>query len=202
LLAFPIGEILVAKHAMHTKEQISSFLDELKTQTDRGVAIVAAAVLDELLALLIIERLVKLSSDRRDSLFKDRGPFSPFSSKIEVAFALGVISSEARLALHLVRDIRNKFAHRIEALRFDDPAISQMIASRGTDNVKKLKGSTREKFVTVFQAMAGVLYGTLAAPNLRIKSLEETHADYFLRMMMEAIQGQQAHQAASQKGSG
>jgi len=41
----------MAKKKIHTPDQVSAFLEELKTQTDRGMAIVAAAVLEELVEL-------------------------------------------------------------------------------------------------------------------------------------------------------
>src|SRR5438876_787528 len=67
------------KTQFHTQEQISAFLQELKTQTDRGAAIIAAAVLDELLELLILDRFIKLGSERRDALFDRTGaPLSSF----------------------------------------------------------------------------------------------------------------------------
>src|SRR5687768_9142964 len=101
----------MAKKPLHTSEQITAFLEELKTQSDRGVAIVAASVLEEITKGLILARLIELSSDRRDTLFEKTGaPLSSFSAKIEMAFALGAITNEIRLGLHLIREIRNRFA--------------------------------------------------------------------------------------------
>src|SRR5882762_1358039 len=62
-------------------------------------AVIAAAVLDDLLEILLTARFMELSGERHDGLFKKIGaPLSSFSSKIEICFALGVISNEARLA--------------------------------------------------------------------------------------------------------
>jgi Kef-type K+ transport system membrane component KefB len=109
---------------LHTTEQVTSFLQELKIQTDRGAAVIAAAVLDEILQMLLLARFVEIGSERRDTLFTKIGaPLSPLSAKIELAFATGIISNNARLAAHIVRDVRNKFAHRIEALTFDHPEV-------------------------------------------------------------------------------
>ena len=78
-----------------------------------GAAVIAAAVLDEILQMLLLARFIELGSKRKEALFDKIGaPLWTLSAKIEVAFALGVISNEARLAAHFIRDVRNKFAHQ------------------------------------------------------------------------------------------
>src|SRR5580704_5308213 len=112
---------------MHTPEQITAFLDELKTQTDRGVAVIAAAALDEILQMVLLARFIELGSERKDMIFSKIGaPLSGLSAKIELAYAVGTISNEARLALHLIRDVRNKFAHRLESTSFDHPEVAKL----------------------------------------------------------------------------
>ena len=131
---------------IHSAEQITAFLDELKTQTDRGIAVITAAVLDELLQMLLIARFIKLGSQHKEALFDKIGaPLSSFSAKIELAFALGVISNEARLALHLVRDVRNKFAHRIEPLTFDHPEVAKLMETRAPQSVNTMPISFKGK---------------------------------------------------------
>ncbi len=174
----------MAKGKMHTADQIKTFLDEVKTQSDRGTAVLASSVLDELLELLILARFIEIGSERREMLFEKMGaPLSSFSAKIELIFALGVISNEARLALHLIRDIRNKFAHRIEPLQFDHPSVAELIKTRATPGIQAMDKSNREKFLAMFHAMAAILYGTLAA-DIRIKSLKETHLDHFMELLV------------------
>jgi mannitol operon repressor len=86
---------------------------ELKSGTDRGVVLVCAAIIDDLLGRLILSFLVedRISSElmdpRRDT------PLSSFSSRINAAFALGLITREERRDLHTVREIRNDFAHKL-----------------------------------------------------------------------------------------
>src|SRR3979490_3238118 len=157
----------------HTQEQISAFLKEVKSQTDRGAAIIAAAVLDDLLEQVILARLIALGSERRDTLFDKTGaPLTSFSAKIEMSFALGVISNEARLALHLIRDVRNAFAHRIEQVTFDHPTVVEMIDKRIIGPLQKDSSrSNRVKVLDSFSVMAMLLYATLLA-DIRIKPLE------------------------------
>ncbi len=172
---------------LHSSEQITAFLNELKTQSDRGVAVIAAAVLDEILQMLILARLIKIGADREDALFwKTGAPLSSLSSKIELTFALGTISNEARIAAHLIRDIRNKFAHRIDALTFDHPLILDLFANRAAPSVNAMPVTTREKFLALFQGLSIILYGTLSA-DIRIKSIEETHIVHTINMIIEAL---------------
>jgi DNA-binding MltR family transcriptional regulator len=174
------------KSKTHTQEQVAAFLKELKSQTDRGTAIIAAAVLDDLLQILLTARFVELSGERHDGLFKKTGaPLSSFSSKIEVCFAVGLLSNEARLAMHLIREVRNEFAHRIEQITFDHPNVATKIETRMLDSIKKLAKSNREMFIDSFSAVALIIYSTLSASNIRIESLEATHQDHFVQMILK-----------------
>jgi hypothetical protein len=190
----------MAKTATHTAAHVKAFLKEVESQSDRGAAIVAASVIEELTKLIILDRLIELSAERKEALFdRMNAPLSSFSAKIELAFALGVIANELRLTLHLIRDIRNKFAHRIESLTFDHPDIATMIATRASPSVQAMQKSVREKFMAIFNASAIVLYGTWAA-DMRIRSLEETHTDHFLKWFAAAVQTAQG-QAPGAKGA-
>jgi len=188
----------MARKTVHTRDQVSAFLNELKTQSDRGVAVVAAAMLEELLELVILARLIEIPSKRKESLFdKMNAPLSSLSAKIEIAFALGTINESARRAMHLVREVRNKFAHRLEPLTFHHP---EVVALLGGDDampsVKAMNKPTKEQFLDTIQALAVVLYGTLAA-DIRIKSLEETHQEHFVHVAMQIHTLSQAANLAS-----
>jgi hypothetical protein len=55
-------------------------------------------MLEELLELVICARLIEISSNRKEALFdKMNAPLSSLSAKIEMAFALGIISESAGL---------------------------------------------------------------------------------------------------------
>jgi hypothetical protein len=181
------------KSKTHSQAQVAAFLEELKSQTDRGTAVIAAAVLDDLLEMLLTARLVELHGERHDRLFKKTGaPLSSFSSKIEMCFAVGVISNEARLAMHLIREVRNEFAHRIEQITFDHPDVATKIETRILPDIRKLGKKNREMFIDSFSAVALIIYSTLSAADIRIKSLEATHQEHFVQMLRkysEVIRG-------------
>ena len=109
----------MAKKKAHTfRTDWRPFTVELEQQTPRGAAIVAAAVLEDLLALVIQRRLIELSSKRTEALFGKMAPLSTFSAKIEMGFALGLYGEDGRAYLDLIRDVRNKFAHKFDPLTF------------------------------------------------------------------------------------
>jgi hypothetical protein len=176
----------MSKSKTHSQAQVAAFLEELKSQTDRGTAVIAAAVLDDLLEILLTARFVELSGERHDGLFKKIGaPLSSFSSKIETCFAVGVISNEARLAMHLIREVRNEFAHRIEQITFDHPDVAAKIETRVLQSIKKIGKNNREMFIDTFSAVALIIYSTLSAADIRIKSLEATHQEHFVQMVLK-----------------
>jgi hypothetical protein len=98
-----------------------ALVSELKQQSDRGAAIVGAAWVEEEMDAAIAEFL-KDEKKARQRLFGRNGALSTFSTKIDLCSR--VIASD----LHIIRDIRNDFAHTIlapgsEVLSFSSPHI-------------------------------------------------------------------------------
>jgi DNA-binding MltR family transcriptional regulator len=94
----------------------------MRQETDRAAGVLAAAYLERYLADLF---RVRLRKDVDESMFQYRGPLGDFSGKINLAHALGWISSDVKNDLHVLRDIRNDFAHDpSHQLTFNDPSIS------------------------------------------------------------------------------
>lgn len=89
-----------------------ALVKELEGQTDRGATIVGAAWVEEALLSAIETFLVK---DKKawDRLFRQSGPMSSFAAKIDLAQLLGMTSKVINSDLHILRSIRNEFAHSI-----------------------------------------------------------------------------------------
>ena len=85
-------------------------LMNLETADDRAVALVGSAFLDMQLGSLIQRSLV-VGTDCGLVLTDPRAPLSDFASRIEVAFGFGLIADHQKEDLHLIRRIRNDFAH-------------------------------------------------------------------------------------------
>ena len=80
--------------------------------SDRSCVILAGAILDERLKLLIQKYLLPSSDKKHDKLLGRSAPLESFSSRIELASRLNLIGENHRKSLSWVRDIRNAAAHK------------------------------------------------------------------------------------------
>lgn len=87
-----------------------AFVAEFKGESDRAAVVLGAAKLDSLLAQ-ILDRFLLPSLSSTDELLEGDSPLATFSSRINACYRLGLISSEFAKSLHLVRKVRNAFAH-------------------------------------------------------------------------------------------
>jgi len=126
------------------------FESAIKAESARASAILSAVYLNDLL-----EKYLKMmlfpSSSKNDRLFDGpQSPLSSFSSKVEMALRMGVISSEEAESLHLVRRIRNRFAHDLGGCTFEESVIKQWISRLDQLN-DVAEEETRAKFADGFR---------------------------------------------------
>jgi|ERR1017187_10983363 DNA-binding MltR family transcriptional regulator len=89
-----------------------TFLNELGGNSDRVSIIVAVAAMDTMLTNILLSYLLPTGKQiEDDSLFGADRPLSSFSARIHLAFRLGLIDEYFAKALHLLRKMRNEFAH-------------------------------------------------------------------------------------------
>lgn len=89
------------------------FLADLNKETERGAALAAAAMLDELLGR-IIESFLIPNKGSKALLDGFNAPLGTFSARIASAFALGLLSETEYRECELIRKVRNEFAHQIK----------------------------------------------------------------------------------------
>lgn len=89
---------------------LAEFEDELRAESDRAAVILASAKLDELLYLALTKKLLACPN-AEDDLLRTDGPIGSFASRIILAHRLGIIDDDFAKTLHLLRRIRNDFAH-------------------------------------------------------------------------------------------
>lgn len=91
-------------------------------ETDRGCALIVAEFLSDGLAELLRANFVP---DQKlcDRLLRGDGPLSTFSARTELCFALGLLDANTYREIHLIRKIRNDFAHSFTQLTFDDDPV-------------------------------------------------------------------------------
>jgi len=106
-------------------QSLKDFQSALRQESDRGCALVVAAFLDAELEDLLRTKLVS-NVEVADNLLGQSRPISTFSARIDLAFLVGLIPANAHREFHLIRKIRNDFAHSPIATTFE----SQVIASR------------------------------------------------------------------------
>jgi DNA-binding MltR family transcriptional regulator len=100
---------------------------EFEKESDRAAVILAASFLDDLLRSALIGRLTSNHSTK-DSLFDGaNAPLSSFSSRIDMAFRLGIISDKFARDLHIIRRLRNDFAHNVTGCTFDNPPVKSRV---------------------------------------------------------------------------
>ena len=90
---------------------LESIFEEIGKKPLRASVITAAALLDTMLEKVISAFLIPEAD--RAKIFDYSGCMGTFSAKIEMAYALGLISKELRDDLNLYRKIRNDCAHTV-----------------------------------------------------------------------------------------
>lgn len=102
-------------------QEFKEFAEEFRRESDRAAVILGAAKLDSLLYLLLTKTLLP-NVGEQDELFEGEAPLSSFNAKINLAYRLGLIDTQLSRALHLIRKIRNSFAHEISGCSLNSGA--------------------------------------------------------------------------------
>jgi hypothetical protein len=125
---------IIIYKAVRVMDYYELFHKEFAKESDRACVIVAGAMLDELLRSLLLAYLVP-STTSDDPLFDTvNAPLATFSARIEIAFRCGIISQRFARDLHLVRKIRNDFAHNIRDCNFDDTRVRSRVLALSRSN--------------------------------------------------------------------
>jgi DNA-binding MltR family transcriptional regulator len=107
-------------------EHLNAFAATLQQESDRACAVLGAAMLDHIIGDLIRSAMAE---DTPKTLFEGYGPLASFSARIDVSLGLGLLSRDEHYDLHLVRRIRNAFAHDMNhKLGFASQPITHRVA--------------------------------------------------------------------------
>jgi len=98
---------------------------ELTNNSDRGIVLVCASVIEELLENLI-KKVLKDSPTIEKDLFKGNAPLSNFDAKLKLSFYLGLITEEEKRNISIMQRIRNKFAHQVIDISFNNIDIKNL----------------------------------------------------------------------------
>lgn len=105
-------------------EEFQNFRNSLNQESDRGSALMAAAFIDNKIGELLHSFLID-NKKIYERLFESNGALVTFSSKIDLAFLLGLIPKNIFDDLHLLRKIRNDFAHNASFMTFESNPIKE-----------------------------------------------------------------------------
>ena len=107
-------------------------------ETDRGSAVLAGSYVENHLGLYIKSRMTDQSIAER--LFASEGSLSTFSQRIDLGQAFGLLTKVQCGDLHLIKKIRNHFAHHPMHVSFEVSPVcdwaSNLVASR--TKIKKI----------------------------------------------------------------
>jgi len=96
------------------------------SQSERIVAIVGGAMLDDTLRRTLEHRLRK-HKDINKKLFKPSGALGALGPKVDLAFQMYVVDKEVRNAMYGLSEVRNLFAHNLDA-SFDSKSVKMIEA--------------------------------------------------------------------------
>jgi len=97
-------------------------INEIEGISDRAGAIVAAALVEDHLAILLRHSFHQDEQILRE-MFDGTAPLVSFSAKVKMAFMIGIISKRAYKNLEYIRKIRNMFAHEASGVTFETAPI-------------------------------------------------------------------------------
>jgi DNA-binding MltR family transcriptional regulator len=141
-------------------------------QSDRALTIVALCLIDQLLQKLIRKAFV--SHRKSDVMFNDEHFLRTTSSKINMAFFLGLIPDTIYDDLKIINTIRNKFAHTVtDKLNFDNPVVYDLLircklgpTNMGLSRMAKLRFTIAIQQLIDYLLMFAVFYDTLGPKKL------------------------------------
>ena len=102
----------------HMYQELAKFANDLKSESDRAVVVLAAAKLD-LLLYQILSKVLKPTPGKTDGLLDGESPLGTFSARIMMCHRLGLIDDAFARALNILRKIRNSFAHEPSGVSLD-----------------------------------------------------------------------------------
>jgi hypothetical protein len=105
-----------------------SVLQNLDNDSERAIAIVIGSMIETRLQRAIVARF-RRNQALESSLFRPSGPLGTFSTKIDLACLMGLLSDEGHRDLKILKDIRNSFAHDLSIRDFSSRAIADKAAN-------------------------------------------------------------------------
>jgi mannitol operon repressor len=152
----PAGAAPGAEQIAADLKKFDAFVAEFKEETDRGAALVGAALVDNLLEELLRSHFLNVPATDKLLDVRANGAISGFSARIKLCYVLGLVTEVEYKECEIIREVRNRFAHRLHGLKFSDQEIA--------DRCKTLKGglpvtkTPRQQFINSVVTLCMVLW--------------------------------------------
>nr|WP_131196104.1 MltR family transcriptional regulator [Lichenihabitans psoromatis] len=104
-------------------------LADIRTGNSRIAAILAGSLVQMVLKVAVTYNMVPLTKAEDKNLFEGSGPLSTLSAQINVGYALGLFGKKVRHDLHVIRDIRNDFAHTLHDVTLEHADFAGRLAA-------------------------------------------------------------------------
>ena len=148
-------------------ETWNSIVDSYRQESDRAAAILAAAFADEFLKECIQSFLIDDASIKK--LFEGYSSLSSFSARIDVAYALGLMTQSVQRDLNLVRKVRNHFAHHPSDTSFDISPVRDYCSNLSTAQESVRDDITFKKATPRKQYLSAIGLAIVETHNIRVK---------------------------------
>lgn len=99
-------------------EEYEEFFEEILNESERASVILGSSKIDFLLREILVLHFIPIARSDDDLLDSEK-PLGSFSSRINMCYRIGLLDSEFCNILHLVRKIRNNFAHESEGAKLN-----------------------------------------------------------------------------------
>lgn len=107
-------------------KRLAFFLPGFYAETDRGAALMAGSILDEVL-IEILQNFLVDGKCSEELLRGFHAPLGTFSAKMLACYSLGLIEEREYLEIGIIRKIRNEFGHSFEEISFESERIKAQI---------------------------------------------------------------------------
>jgi DNA-binding MltR family transcriptional regulator len=140
-----------------------------------ATAILGAVMVEHEIEILLRARLKKKDDPTWHELLDESGPFRSLHAKITMGHALGIYDEKLRDDLHVVRAIRNAFAHSKKLLTFDNALIIEELRAANSFNARTKMGIKIGAEAIALQACYAALCFTLSS-KLMQRRVRANHA--------------------------
>jgi len=153
-----LGRIL-GKVAELIPDVVLQLRHTLGQESDKGCALTAGAFLESELGRLL--RTFFVDDDKAaDALLDGTGGLATFSSRIDMCYLLGMIGPTARRDLHLIRKVRNEFAHTAAPSSFESESASARCKELSHSGQEE-RLSARDRFMRATMGLTAAIHGAL-----------------------------------------